>query len=293
MVRMLLAALALSLGATGAWADRYSDCNSKDPERKIRGCTEIINRGSQENRKIRAIAYNSRGYAYFNKGEYDAAIADYTKAIELDPKDAIAYNNRGYAYLDKGEYDAAIADYTKAITINPKYALGYGNRCAAYNQKGKYDQAIADCTQAIKITPNNPIAYKNRGNAYYNKGEYDLAIADFTKAIDINPKYFNVLGGLSHTLLFVRDFAKALESADEAIALAPDEIWLHTNRAHALMFLGRVDEARALYLKHRGAKNVGGKGSWETVILDDFAELRKAGLTSPLMDEIEKKFTAG
>ena len=75
------------------------------------------------------------------------------------------------------------------------------------------------------------------------------------------------------------------------IALAPDQIWLYTNRAHALMFLGRVDEAREVYLQYRGTKDVQGEKSWETVILDDFAALRKAELTNPLMDEIEKEFS--
>jgi hypothetical protein len=58
------------------------------------------------------------------------------------------------------------------------------------------------------------------------------------------------------------------------------------------MFLGRIDEARALYLKYRGQKDVLDGKSWEAVILEDFAELRKAGLTNPLMDEIEKLFTS-
>ena len=49
------------------------------------------------------------------KGDYDRAIADYNKALELDPKDATAYNNRGYAYRQKGDYDKAIADYDKAL----------------------------------------------------------------------------------------------------------------------------------------------------------------------------------
>lgn len=62
------------------------------------------------------------------------------------------------------------------------------------------------------------------------------------------------------------------------------------NRAHALMFLGRTDEARAIYLAHRG-EQINGK-TWEQQTLADFAELRKAGLTNPLMDEIEKAFAA-
>jgi hypothetical protein len=59
------------------------------------------------------------------------------------------------------------------------------------------------------------------------------------------------------------------------------------------MFLGRVDEARALYLRYRGEQNVGDGKPWETVILEDFAELQKAGLTHPLMDAIKERFAAG
>jgi hypothetical protein len=48
--------------------------------------------------------------------------------------------------------------------------------------------------------------------------------------------------------------------------------------------------ARALYLQHRREDNVRNNKSWRTAVLDDFAELRKAGLTSPLMSAIEHQF---
>jgi hypothetical protein len=92
------------------------------------------------------------------------------------------------------------------------------------------------------------------------------------------------IGALAYGFLLTRDFATALAAADQAISLAPGEIWLYTNRAHALMLLGRFDEARALYLKYRGQKDVTNGKSWEVVVLEDFTELRKAGLTDPLMD---------
>jgi WD40 repeat protein len=98
------------------------------------------------------------------------------------------------------------------------------------------------------------------------------------------------VGGMAYSLVLARDFKNALEAADQAISLTPDEIWLYTNKAHALMFLGRVDEARTLYVRYHGEMNVEGK-SWDANILEDFAELRKAGLTNPLMDEIEKLFS--
>jgi tetratricopeptide (TPR) repeat protein len=98
------------------------------------------------------------------------------------------------------------------------------------------------------------------------------------------------IGGIAYNFVLARNFAEALEAGDQAIALAPDKIWLYRNRAHALMFLDRVDEARALYLKYRGQQNVFGNKSWEIGILEGFALLQKAGLTHPLMHEIEKQF---
>jgi hypothetical protein len=93
--------------------------------------------------------------------------------------------------------------------------------------------------------------------------------------------------------VLAQNFARALEASDLVISLAPDEIWFHMNRAHALMFLKRVEEARAVYLRYRGEKNVLDGKLWDTLVLEDFAELRKAGLHHPLMDEIEKRFAAG
>jgi hypothetical protein len=101
------------------------------------------------------------------------------------------------------------------------------------------------------------------------------------------------IGAVAYQLLFTRDFTTALETADLAISLSPKLIWVHGNRAHALMFLGRVDDARAVYLQYRGEPKVVGEKTWEQVVLDDFAELRGAGLTHPLMDQIEKQFATG
>jgi tetratricopeptide (TPR) repeat protein len=55
------------------------------------------------------------GGACLDKGKHDEAIADYDKAIALDPSFALAYSNRGLAYAKKGDVDRAIADYDKAI----------------------------------------------------------------------------------------------------------------------------------------------------------------------------------
>jgi uncharacterized protein len=90
--------------------------------------------------------------------------------------------------------------------------------------------------------------------------------------------------------LFVRDFTKALTVADRSHALFPDSLVIETNRAHALMFIGRADEAKALYLAHKGeSMSEADNKLWERVITDDFSEFRKAGLMHPMMADIEKE----
>jgi tetratricopeptide (TPR) repeat protein len=147
-------ALLFALSATGAWADMYDDCTQgKDLDLSISACTQIIQGGKQESLENRARAYNKRGIAYYMKGEFDRAIADYTKAIALDAKNAKAYYNRGLAYHEKGEVDRAIANYTKAIALDPNFALAYNNRGVAYAMKGDKEQAIADFRKALEIDP--------------------------------------------------------------------------------------------------------------------------------------------
>ena len=67
------------------------------------------------------------------------------------------------------------------------------------------------------------------------------------------------MGKLAYRFILDRSFASALEASDLVISLAPDTILLRTKRAHALMFLDRVDEARALYLRYRGEKVCAGR----------------------------------
>ncbi len=87
------------------------------------------------------------------------------------------------------------------------------------------------------------------------------------------------LGELSWQALFARDFVKAQSAAERALSINAGLLWIETNRAHALLFLGREDEARALYLAHKGRRMPDSPGMvWEHVIIEDFNILRAAGI---------------
>ena len=121
-----------------------------------------------------AEVYNNRGIAYMNKGDYDLAIADYSKAIDIIPGFAEAYNNRGIAYFNRGYFDQAIADYSKAIYINPMCAHTYYHRGYVYYNKGDYDRAIADYSKSLEIDPEvKTVFYNYRDAAYARKRQHE------------------------------------------------------------------------------------------------------------------------
>jgi uncharacterized membrane protein YhaH (DUF805 family)/cytochrome c-type biogenesis protein CcmH/NrfG len=133
-------------------------------------------------------AYMARGLAYYNKGEYDRAIADYDQAIQLVPNYALAFNERGSAYFLKRDFDRAIGDYDQSIRLNPADGIVLLNRGSVYFSKADYDRAIADYSQSIQLNPKNARALLNRSNAYRKKGDTLRADSDCREALQLDPK---------------------------------------------------------------------------------------------------------
>jgi tetratricopeptide (TPR) repeat protein len=174
-------------------------CDKRDPEPSlsIRACTNVINLGERSDKRNLFSAYVRRGNAYRVERDYDRAIADYSKGIEIDPKNiavaytlgiASAYGMRAMAYFGKRDYDRAMADYTEAIRLNPKYAEAYNFRGVMWAvHKRDYDRAMADFTEAIRLNPKYAEAYNFRGLMWAKKGNKQRAIADYRQALVINP----------------------------------------------------------------------------------------------------------
>ena len=114
------------------------------------------------------------------------ATADHS---QVKPDCADAYCERGQAWCLKGELDKAIADYSRALRLDPNHIKGYNRRASAWSERGEYDKAIADCNQALRLRPDDAEGYHNRGKVRSDKGEYDKAIADFVEAVRLKPNY--------------------------------------------------------------------------------------------------------
>src|SRR5689334_13719915 len=171
------------------YLDQCDDWQGKrfSVDERIDGCTSQIHSGKYSGEKL-ARAYNNRGIAWYDKGEKDRAIADYTEALRIDPTNAVAYNNRGNAWKLKGETDRAIADYTEATQFDSRRAETYYNRGLTWYDKGDKDRAIADCTEAIRLDPRYAVAYTARGIAKLFTGSLPEALADIRQGSVLDPK---------------------------------------------------------------------------------------------------------
>ena len=100
-------------------------------------------------------------------------------------------------------------------------------------------------------------------------------------------KTAEALGSLAWQALFAHNYVEALAASERGFALAPHLLWIETNRAHALLFLGRTDEARALYLEHKDRRLFhGSDDTWEEAVAADFDKLREAGSSHSAVAEI-------
>ena len=146
--------------------------------------TQVIADASEAIRlRASVAAYNLRGSAYYDKGEYDIAISDFNDALRMGPPSGIVYHNRGNAWRDKGEFAKAIADYDQAIRYGPPSAFSLQNRGVSKQALGDLDGALADINEAIRLDPALPQPLTSRSVIWRAKGNFDRAIADTSEAI--------------------------------------------------------------------------------------------------------------
>ena len=106
------------------------------------------------------------GDAYFMLSQFDSAINDYTKTLEINPNDAVALNNRAASFHDRKKYSEALIDYNRALQLHPSYSNCLFNRGQLHFKLGLYNEAITDFTKSYEISGRRLSAILFRGLAY-------------------------------------------------------------------------------------------------------------------------------
>ena len=127
------------------------------------------------------------GLALTGRGEADAAIVHYRKALESEPDNAKTHFDLGVVLAARGQVDQAIAQYEKALAINPDYAKAHSNLGATLASRGRIDDAIVHYRRAVEISPDNLGAHYNLGLALAGRGQLGEAASEYQQVLRISP----------------------------------------------------------------------------------------------------------
>ncbi|MBN1510130.1 MAG: tetratricopeptide repeat protein [Sedimentisphaerales bacterium] len=147
-----------------------------------------------------AQAYNHRGVALARQGEYQAALAEFARAIRRAPTSVDAFYNRALVCLAIGNLGAAASDLGKVIEIRPDFVEGYIRCARLHAAMNQHEQAISCLTKAIEIDPHCVRAYFERSLVHYARGDYSRAWDDVRQTQNLGTRV-------------PRDFVEALLAA--------------------------------------------------------------------------------
>ncbi len=204
-----------------------------------------------ELQKQQGKAVRNLGEAYYQRGNYTAALREFLKAHALYPDDPFLQNDLGLAYKAKKRLDLAIIHFEKALEIKPDYAPAINNLGTVYLDKQEWDTAIKYFKEVkenmLYATPHLPLA--NLGWAYYNKKEYSLAERCYLEALDLEPRFINAMRGLGLTYIATGRIDEAAEILERAVKDYPEFAPLYFD-------LGKIytlshDYEKALHAYHK------------------------------------------
>jgi tetratricopeptide (TPR) repeat protein len=188
------------------------------------------------------LAYYYRGVAFIRLEEYQAAINDMSKAIELNPEYLQAYNARGVLYVFIYEYNKALDDFNRAIKLDSGNIKTYLNRGIAKYFLRQYEESIKDCDYVLEREPNNEKVMSFKALVYYRLEKYQEAVDVVKKAaeIDNNKEYYYMLGELFFKM---EDYPEAFRCFNFAINLNNEYQPAFNSRGLIYQKWGEHDEA--------------------------------------------------
>ncbi len=232
-------------------------------------------------KKLHALSWRAELLA--REGRDGDSISDYGQCIKIEPKEFQFYLDRGNELSKLAKYDAAIADFSEALELTgypktltylhskhsflrPEYANNiYFSRGQAYFKKNDFLRAILDCTEIIKIEPQEmkrepPVGYDSlvgdayhlRGKAYNRSQQYDKAIQDFSKCVSFDRfvppfQYPDINSERGYAYMQTKQYQKAVDDFSAASCkqfLPRSYQWFNfQQRALAYKELGQADKA--------------------------------------------------
>jgi tetratricopeptide (TPR) repeat protein len=180
-----------------------------------------------------AALHTDRGVAKWRLKQMEDAIADFTKAVSLNPDYAPAYNNRGNVYLDMNKAEDASKDFDRAIALAPDFGAAYANRANVNQKLKRFEEAERDFRKAIGLLPGSAVPLNGRGKVATAARQYYTALRYLNRAIALNAQYASAYQNRAAVFAALKRNDEAAQDLDKVIALSPDNASLYVARGQA------------------------------------------------------------
>ena len=141
--------------------------------------------------------YATRGQVLARSGKTEEALAEFDRALALDPYNVPALYGRGLVYQVDKQHQQAIADFTAANGLTPQKVEPLLGRAASYLALDKTKEAVADLDEAVQADPNSAPAWSARGQAYERLGDKTKAVESYGRVLNLRPKDETARSGLA------------------------------------------------------------------------------------------------
>ncbi|WP_301549662.1 tetratricopeptide repeat protein [Streptomyces sp. MNP-20] len=203
----------------------------------------------------RALAHAVRGRFRRQSGAYEDALADYDRAVALDPDLMRAYRGRASTHGKRGDYAAGLADLDRADALLPDQIVTLRMRGEFQRVLGHYEEAVDDLGRAIELAPEQEYAWASRGAALHSLGRHDEALRDFGRALELKPEYTWALVKRARLHLSLGRSECALADLDRAVDDSGAWAWVWCVRGDVLRLGRRYEEALVDYSRALGIED--------------------------------------
>ena len=209
--------------------------------------------------KLVKMRYYYNGEKCFNRKNYDQAILEFQKAVEIDPNFTGAHLYLGKTYFQLGNLEEAEKETREVLEVNRNYEHAkellkeikqkHKEQGDDYRKQKVYEKALKSYQHAIRIDDKYKEAYHNLGFLYRVMKEYHKAIQTYEKAIEIDKWSHVTYSNLSFVYRKIGDPDKAVDSLKHAIKIKPDYQRAYHNLADTYFEMKKLQDASNTILK--------------------------------------------
>ena len=181
-------------------------------------------------------------------GQYQKALEDYRRVLDLDPRNVDAFLGVAGIYDKFDMPDKAVEAYDRAINLDPGYFWPYEVQGIFFYNRGRYPEAAEQFKRVIERAPGMFNAYNNLGATLMDLGKYDEAERALMQSLKLR-EAAPALNNMGAIRAYQRRDSEAVDYYERAIAMEPSDYVYVENLADSYRRLGRVRAAKRVYVK--------------------------------------------